>query len=72
MGDVNFIAFDPEKGGPVASVVGSPADVADFLAIWLQNAEAGVSLAQRLGVDFERRPGRLDTDGVAPGDDARV
>lgn len=72
MGEVDFIACDPERGAPVASVVGSPADVADFLAIWLQNTEAGVSPAQRLGIDVERRPVRHDTDGVAPGDDARV
>lgn len=63
MGKINFIAFDRENGRPTASVVGRPADVADFLAIWLQNAETGVSLAQRLGVDFERWSGRSDEDG---------
>lgn len=54
MGDVHFIAYDQATGEAVASIVGSPADVADFLAIWLHNAERGVTLAQRLGVDFQR------------------
>ncbi len=60
MGKVSFIAFDQEGGRPTASVVGRPADVADFLGIWLQNAETGVSLAQRLGLDFEAWSGHAD------------
>jgi hypothetical protein len=65
VGKVNFIAFDQESGRPTASIVGRPADVADFLAIWLQNAETGISLAQRLGVEFEGWAGRdgRDADG---------
>ena len=64
MGKINFIAFDQESGRPTASVGGRPADVADFLGIWLQNAETGISLAQRLGVDFERwSGGGRDADG---------
>ena len=64
MGKVNFIAFDQESGRPTASIVGRPADLADFLAIWLQNAETGVSLARRFGIDVERWSGRDDADGT--------
>jgi hypothetical protein len=57
MGEVNFVAFDSEKGVPTASISGSPVDVADFLAIWMKNNDDGMSLAKQLGVDF-LRPGR--------------
>ena len=60
MGEVNFVAFDSEKGAPTASISGSPVDVADFIAIWMKNNNDGISLAQQLGVDF-RRPGK-DSD----------
>ena len=56
MGDVNFVAFDSEKGVPTASISGSPVDVADFLAMWMKNNTEGISLAKQLGVDF-LRPG---------------
>ena len=56
MGDVNFVAFDSEKGVPTASISGSPVDVADFLALWMKNNTNGISLAKQLGVDF-LRPG---------------
>ena len=56
MGEVNFVAFDSEKGVPTASISGSPVDVADFLAIWMKNNNDGISLAKQLGVDF-LRPG---------------
>lgn len=56
MGEVNFVAFDSEKGVPTASISGSPVDVADFLAIWMKNNNEGISLARQLGVDF-LRPG---------------
>jgi len=52
MGEVNFVAFDSEKGVPTASISGSPVDVADFLAIWMKNNKEGISLASQLGVDF--------------------
>ena len=64
MGKANFIAFDQETGRPTASIVGRPADLADFLAIWLQNAGTGVSLEQRFGIDVERWSGRDDADGT--------
>ena len=57
MGEVNFVAFDSEKGAPTASISGSPVDVADFLAIWMKNNNDGISLAKQLGVDF-LRPGQ--------------
>jgi len=57
MGEVNFVAFDSEKGAPTASISGSPVDVADFLAIWMKNNNDGISLAKQLGVDF-LRPGK--------------
>jgi hypothetical protein len=57
MGEVNFVAFDSEKGVPTASISGSPVDVADFLAIWMKNNNDGISLAKQLGVDF-LRPGK--------------
>ena len=57
MGEVNFVAFDSEKGVPTASISGSPVDVADFLAIWMKNNHDGISLARQLGVAF-LRPGR--------------
>ena len=50
MGEVNFVAFG--SSGPTASISGSAVDVADFLTIWMGNQENGISLAQRLGVDF--------------------
>jgi hypothetical protein len=56
MGEVNFVAFDSEKGVPTASISGSPVDVADFLSIWMKNNNDGISLAKQLGVDF-LRPG---------------
>ena len=56
MGEVNFVAFDSEKGVPTASISGSPVDVADFLALWMKNNTEGISLAKQLGVDF-LRPG---------------
>jgi hypothetical protein len=52
MGEVNFVAFDAEAGRPTASISGSPADVADFISIWMKNNEDGLSLAKQLGVDF--------------------
>ena len=57
MGEVNFVAFDSERGVPTASISGSPVDVADFLAIWMKNNNDGISLAKQLGVDF-LRPGQ--------------
>ena len=54
MGEVNFVAFDSEKGRPTASISGSPVDVADFIAIWMKNNNDGISLARQLGVDFQR------------------
>ena len=56
MGEVNFVAFDSERGVPTASISGSPVDVADFLALWMKNNTEGISLAKQLGVDF-LRPG---------------
>ena len=61
MGEVNFVAFDSEKGVPTASISGSPVDVADFLAIWMKNHDDGISLARQLGVDF-LRPGNNPDD----------
>jgi hypothetical protein len=52
MGEVNFVAFDADKGAPTASISGSPIDVADFLSLWMKNNEDGMSLAKQLGVDF--------------------
>ena len=57
MGEVNFVAFDGESGRPTASISGSPVDVADFLAMWMNNNNDGMSLAKQLGVDF-LRPGQ--------------
>jgi hypothetical protein len=57
MGEVNFVAFDSEKGVPTASISGSPVDVADFIAIWMKNDKEGISLARQLGVDFQRSSG---------------
>ena len=57
MGEVNFVAFDSEKGVPTASISGSPVDVADFLSIWMKNNNDGISLAKQLGVDFQRSSG---------------
>jgi len=56
MGEVNFVAFDAEKGAPTASISGSPADVADFISIWMKNNDEGISLSKQLGVDFLRNP----------------
>jgi len=53
MGDVQFVMFDSEKGQPTGSVSGAPADVADFLAIWMKNNTDGISLARQLGVTIE-------------------
>ena len=61
MGEVNFVAFDSERGVPTASISGSPVDVADFLAIWMKNNNDGISLARQLGVDF-LRPGKSPED----------
>lgn len=52
MGDVQFVMFDSAKGQPTGSVSGAPADVADFLAIWMKNSNEGISLARQLGVDL--------------------
>lgn len=54
MGEVDFVAFDSEKGVPTASISGSPVDVADFLSIWMKNNKEGISLARQLGVDSLR------------------
>ena len=54
MGEVDFVAFDSEKGVPTASLSGSPVDVADFLSIWMKNNKEGISLARQLGVDSLR------------------
>jgi len=54
MGEVDFVAFDGEKGVPTASISGSPVDVADFLSIWMKNNKEGISLARQLGVDSLR------------------
>jgi len=61
MGEVDFVALDSEKGVPTASISGSPADAADFLAIWMKNNNDGISLAKQLGVDF-LRPGTNPED----------
>jgi hypothetical protein len=52
MGEVNFVAFDAKEGRPTASISGAPADVADFISIWMKNNEDGISLSKQLGVDF--------------------
>ena len=62
MGEVNFVAFDAEKGAPTASISGSPVDVADFLSLWMKNNEDGMSLAKQLGIDF------LHSDSVSDGE----
>ena len=62
MGEVNFVAFDSEKGAPTASISGSPVDVADFLAIWMKNNNDGISLAKQLGVDFQRSSGNPEEE----------
>jgi hypothetical protein len=54
MGEVNFVAFDSERGVPTASISGSAVDVADFIAIWMKNDKEGISLARQLGVDSLR------------------
>ena len=54
MGEVDFVAFDSEKGVPTASISGSPVDVADFLSIWMKNNKEGISLARQMGVDSLR------------------
>jgi len=56
MGEVNFVAFDAEAGRPTASISGTPADVADFISIWMKNNEDGISLSKQLGVDFLPHP----------------
>ena len=62
MGEVNFVAFDSEKGRSTASISGSPVDVADFIAIWMKNNNDGISLANQLGVDFERSSGDCEEE----------
>jgi hypothetical protein len=62
MGEVNFVAFDSEKGVPTASISGSPVDVADFIAIWMKNDKEGISLARQLGVDFQRASGDAEEE----------
>ena len=62
MGEVNFVAFDSEKGRPTASISGSPVDVADFIAIWMKNNNDGISLARQLGVDFQRSSGDAEEE----------
>lgn len=62
MGNVNFMCFDAEAGkaGKVvatASIQGRPADVADFLAIWMKNRQDGISLARQLGLEFHAPEG---------------
>ena len=51
MGDVTFLMFNAETGKPQGTVSGAPADVADFLAIWVKNTEEGLPLERRLGID---------------------
>ena len=51
MGDVVFLMINSETGKPQGTVTGAPADVADFLAIWVKNTEEGLSLERRLGVE---------------------
>ena len=53
MGDVTFLMFNTETGTPQGTVSGAPADVADFLAIWVKNTEEGISLERRLGVELK-------------------
>ena len=62
MGEVNLVAFDGETGMPMASISGSPVDLADFIAIRMKNNEDGVSLARQLGVDFGRPASGADAD----------
>ena len=61
MGDVTFLMFNTETGKPQGTVSGAPADVADFLAIWVKNTEDGISLEKRLGVQL-RRPSEPTAD----------
>lgn len=51
MGEVTFLMFNSETGQPQGTVSGSPADVADFLSIWVKNTNDGLDLARCLGVD---------------------
>jgi len=53
MGDVVFLMMSSETGKPQGTVTGAPADVADFLAIWVKNTEEGISLERRLGVELK-------------------
>jgi hypothetical protein len=62
MGEVNFVAFDADKGSPTASISGSPVDVADFLSLWMKNNEDGMSLAKQLGIDFLNQNHQLEDD----------
>lgn len=62
MGEVTFVTYSAKTGAPSACVMGSPADVADFLAIWQKNQEGGLDLAQQLGVHLPLHP-PMDTDG---------
>ena len=63
MGEVNFVAFDADKGAPTASISGSPVDVADFLSLWMKNNEDGMSLAKQLGIDFLHSDTATSDDG---------
>jgi hypothetical protein len=65
MGDVNFLAFDSKSGVPTASISGSPVDVADFLSVWMKNNDEGISLSQRLGVEFRAPFGTASDDEQA-------
>ena len=56
MGDVTFLMFNNETGKPQGTVSGAPADVADFLAIWVKNNEEGLPLERQLGVEMKRPP----------------
>lgn len=58
MGDVTFLMFNTETGTAQGTVSGSPADVANFLSIWVKNTEGGISLADQLGVDLDDTKGK--------------
>jgi hypothetical protein len=53
MGDVTFLMFNTATGAAQGTVSGAPADVADFLAIWVKNTEEGLSLERQLGVEVK-------------------
>ena len=62
MGDVTFLMMNSETGQPQGTVSGAPADVADFLAIWVKNTDEGISLEKRLGVE-PRPPSEPTAEG---------